>query len=287
PFVERLRLAVGRYRLADAKDTLRFAFGDEEVLVASPHHYRQALAAEVEGDLVHLLILADGRVFVLQDRVVQRALDARFEVTVPVDEAQDVGVILALNIHVPVERDLAFGQRARLVAAEDLHASEVLDGRKLLDENLFLGHPPRTSGQGDGDDHWHHLRRHSDRECDREEKRLQQRTLENDVDEQNEQDEQHDHPCDHRPEVAYAAAELGLRRPQRDPLGDSAESGVSPRANDDRRADPRLNGSAQEDAVARVGNAVLPLWKVSGCLLHGQRLSSEGRLAYVQVLRFQ
>ena len=52
-------------------------------------------------------------------------------------------------------------------------------------------------------------------------------------------------------------------------------------------ANPCLHSSAQEDAVAGVGNAVLPLGKILGCLLDGQRLSSEGRLTHVQVLCFQ
>ena len=163
----------------------------------------------------------DGRVLVLQDRVVQRALDARLKVTVQVDEAQDVVVVLPLDVHVPVEHDLAFGQGARLVAAEDLHAAEVLDGRKLLDEDLLPRHPPRALRQRDRDDHRHHLRRHPDCERDREEKRLQQRALENDVDQQDEQHQQHDHPRDHQPEVAYATAELGLRRPHRQAAGQS------------------------------------------------------------------
>ena len=53
----------------------------EEVLVAMPHHHRKALAVEVERDLVHLLVLDDGRALVLQDRVVQRTLDARLKVS--------------------------------------------------------------------------------------------------------------------------------------------------------------------------------------------------------------
>ncbi len=48
----------------------------------------------------------------------------------------------------------------------------------------------------------------------------------------------HDHPRDHQPEVADAAAELGLRRPRRQALGDRAEGGVASGADDDRGADP-------------------------------------------------
>ncbi len=252
-----------------------------------PHHHRKAFAGEVERDLVHLLVLRDGRVLVLQDRVVQGALDARFKVTVQVDEPQDVVVVLALDVHMPVQHDLAFGQCAGLVAAEDLHAAEVLNGRKLLDQDFLLSHPPGALGQRDGDDHRHHLRCHPYGQRDGEEERLQQRTVKQDVHQQDEQHEPHDHPCDHQPEVADATAELGLRRPHGQPLGNRAEGGVSACADDDRGANPCLNSSPQENAVAGVGNSVFPLWKIIRRLLDGQRLSRERGLAHVQILDVQ
>jgi hypothetical protein len=64
-----------------------------KVLAAAAHHHGKALAVEVEGDLVHLLILRNGGALVLQDGVVQRALDAGLKVTVQVDEPQDVVVV--------------------------------------------------------------------------------------------------------------------------------------------------------------------------------------------------
>src|ERR1039458_728494 len=100
-----------------------------------------------------------------------------------------------------------------------------------------------------------------------------------------EEHQQHDHSRDHHPEVAYAAAEFGLRRPRGQPLGDLAEGGVFACANDDCSAHSRLPGSLQENAVAGVANAMLPLWKISRRLVHGQRLPRERGLAYVQVDR--
>ena len=55
-------------------------------------------------------------------------------------------------------------------------------------------------------------------------------------------------------------------------------------ADDDRGADSRLNGGAQENAVARVGNAVLSLLADRRRLLDGKRLARERGLAHVQVL---
>ena len=176
-FVERLGSPVNDDGPADGKDAFRLALGDEEALVAAAHHHGKALAVEVEGDLVHLLILRNGRVLMLQDGVVQRALDAGLKVTVQIDKPKDVFVVLAVNVHVPVKHDLAFGQGSGLVAAKNLHAAEVLDRRKLLDQNLFPGHPARALRQRDGDDHRHHLRRHPDGQRDREQERFQQRTM--------------------------------------------------------------------------------------------------------------
>ena len=60
------------------------------------HHHGKALAVEVERNLVHLFVLADHRTLVLQDRVVQWALDAGLEEAVQVDEPQDAVIVLAL-----------------------------------------------------------------------------------------------------------------------------------------------------------------------------------------------
>jgi hypothetical protein len=194
---------------------------------------------------------------------------------------------LPWNVHVPVQHDLAFGERAGLIAAENLDAAEVLDGRQLLDQDLLLGHPARALRQRDGDDHGHHLRRHPHGKRDREQERFQQRAMQDDVHQQDEQHQQHDHARDHHPEVAYAAAEFGLRRPHGQPLGNLAEGGVLAGANDDRGADSRLHGGPQENAVAGVGDAVLPRWKISRRFVDGQGLSGERGLAHVQVLGIQ
>ena len=68
-----------------------------------------------------------------QDRRVQRAFDPRFKEAVEVDEPQNVFVVLAFDIHVPVENDLSFGKGAGLVTAENRHAAEVLDSGQLFD----------------------------------------------------------------------------------------------------------------------------------------------------------
>src|SRR5579871_1481354 len=165
-FIERLGNPVNDDSPADTKNALRLAFSNKEVLTTAVHHDRKALAVEVEGDLVYLPIFRDRGVLMLQDCVVQRALDARLKVTVQVDEAEDVLVVLTVYVHVAVKHNLALGQCSRLIAAKNLDAAEVLNCRKLFDQNLLPGHPARALRQGNRDDHWHHLRRHTDSQRD-------------------------------------------------------------------------------------------------------------------------
>lgn len=87
--------------------------------------------------------------------------------------------------------------------------------------------------------------------------------------------------------MADATAELGLRRPRGQPLGNLAEGGVSAGTNDDHGGSPSLNGSAQKNSAARVAYFVFPRWEISCCFVDRQRLASENRLAHVQVLCLQ
>src|ERR1035441_6637899 len=255
-FIERTGTPIDVDGLADGKDALSLALGDEEMLGTMPHHHGKALAVEVEGYLVHLLVLHDGRVLVLQDRSIQGALDAGFKVTVQIDHPQDVVVIFPLDVEVPVKHDLAFCECPRLITAENIYAAEVFDGRQLLDENLLPGHTLRALSQCDCDDHRHHLRRHPHGKRDRKEERIQQRTVEDDVYQQDEEHQEHRDPGDHHPEVPYAAGELGFRRLRGQALRNFTECSIPAGTNDDRGTNPGLNRGAQGNAVAGIGNLV-------------------------------
>ena len=111
--------------------------------------------------------------------------------------------------------------------------------------------------------------------------------MENDVHQQDEKNKQHGHPCEHHSEVAYAAAELGLRRPHCQTICNLTAGGVFSGADDDRGTNPCLNCGAQENAIAGVRNAVLLLRKVSHRLLYRQRFSGEHGLAHMEVLDVQ
>jgi len=75
--------------------------------------------------------------------------------------------------------------------------------------------------------------------------------------------------------------------PRSQTLRDHSKCGTSACADDDRRAKPCLNRSAQEYTVGRVGNTVHPLRQIARGLLDGQRLPGERRLAHLQVFHIQ
>src|SRR6185503_19017041 len=108
-----------------------------------------------------------------------------------------------------VDADLAHGQRSRLVAAENVHASEVLDRRELLDDHLLSRHPDRAPREGYRHHHGQELRGQPDRQRDREEKRLQDVPMQEGVDQEDEEYEEHDHLQDQEAESTRAALELG------------------------------------------------------------------------------
>jgi hypothetical protein len=111
--------------------------------------------------------------------------------------------------------------------------------------------------------------------------------MKHDVDQQDEEDEEDDDPRDHQTEVAYAAAELGLRWPRGQALGDRAESGISPRAHDDGTGHSGLHGGAQKDTVAPVADRVLPHREIIRGFRDGHGLAGERGLAHMQVLCLQ
>ena len=175
--------------------------------------HRHPPALEVEGDLV---APAGSRATAgcswLQDRLVHGAARARSGTTL-FSAASRITASSSSprDVHVAVDRDLAVGERARLVAAQDVHAAEVLDGGQLLDDDLLPRHAHRPAGQRHRDDHGQQLGREPDRQRHREEERLQQIAPEQRVDEEHEQHQEDDDLQDQEPEPARAALELGLR----------------------------------------------------------------------------
>jgi hypothetical protein len=127
-----------------------------------------------------------------QDRIVHRAPQTRLERAV--QRGQPDHSLVLSTAHVDVERqaDLTFRERPRLVAAEDVHAAEVLDGGEPLDDDLLPRHADGAGGERDGDDHGQELGRQPDRQRHREQERFQRIAAQERVDQEDEEHEEQD-----------------------------------------------------------------------------------------------
>ena len=97
-----------------------------------------------------------------------------------------------------------------------------MDGQ-TLDDDLRLGHALGAVGQVDADDRRQQLRSQPDRQRQGEEEGVEHRPVQVDVDGE---DDDHEHQRHLHQEVAeppHAVLELGLGRPEPEPLGDLAE----------------------------------------------------------------
>ena len=124
-------------------DHLGFALGVGD-------NYAQTTAREIEGHLVDLGIAVaqalaqhgigcDSRgrhVGTVDDGQVDKVLEAGLEEAVQKRMAQHARVLVAIGVEVALEYDAVFGEGAGLVAAQDVHGTQVLDRRQLLDDNL-------------------------------------------------------------------------------------------------------------------------------------------------------
>ena len=116
-------------------------------------NYAQATAREIEGNLVDLGIAVaqtlvqhrighDGRgrhIGTVDYGQVDKVFEAGLEEAIQKRMAQHARVLVAIGVEVALEHDAVFGEGAGLVAAQDVHRSEVLNRRQLLDDNLATG----------------------------------------------------------------------------------------------------------------------------------------------------
>ena len=143
------------------------------------------------------------------DRPVERIGEARLEVAVEERQRQGVGGlrrVVPVDADGPDEGQLALGQRARLVRAQDRDAAQVLDRRQPLDEHAVGGQRPRAAGEVEGHDRGQQLGGQPDGQRDGEQERIEQRPVERHVDREDRHDEDEGHPGDEQPERPHARA---------------------------------------------------------------------------------
>ena len=154
-----------------------------------------------------------------------------------------------------VERHRPGGERAGLVAAQDVDAAEVLDRREVLHDHLLARHPDRALRERDGRDHRQELGREPDRERHREEQRLERdRGPSAEVHDQDEQHQEEHRLQDQHAEASRAALELGLLRARGQARRRCRRRRCRrPVAKTTAVAGPAHDRGAEEDEVGRVG----------------------------------
>ena len=147
------------------------------------------------------------------------------------------------------QNDGAFGQRARLVGAKDIHAAEVLDRVQAADDDATLAHGPGTGGKGHADDRRQQLRRQADRERHGEQQGLDHRAVEKQIHRQHEQDDDDHHADEQIAELAHAAREVGLGRPRSQPCRDRPELGPAAGLDDENLRRAAADRGAEKDGI--------------------------------------
>ena len=152
--------AVGRafaHRDADREHLGEGALGDH--LVIGRARCRgddgQAAADEVVGDLVDLDVAGGreaGRGTRRHERGVERVLDPRLEAGVEEGEFAHAVRACPCAVERALQDDVAFGQRAGLVGAEDGHAAEVFDRVEAAHDHAAACHGAGAGREGDADD---------------------------------------------------------------------------------------------------------------------------------------
>ena len=285
--VERRRRAVELGRSTAGQHALRRALGDQQAPAALLHDDRQAAALEVERDLVDPCVLGDGGMLVAEDGLVHRALEPGLVDAVEGGEPDHDLVALPAQVDVPVHRDPPFRERARLIAQQDVHAAEVLDGGELLDDDLPPRHPHRAARQRHRDDHGQQLGGEPHREGHREEEGLEQIAPKQRIDEKGEEHEKGHDLEDQEAEAAGAALELGLGRAPHEDGSDAAELRRRPRPHDEGSAEAAHHRGSAEHGVDRAAEIRRAQALRPRVLLARQRFTRERRFVDEEILRRQ
>ena len=148
-----------------------------------------------------------------------------------------------------VQGHFAAGERAGLVAAQNIDAAEVLHRLEMLDDHFLSRHVHGALAQRDRRDHRQELGRQSNRERDGEKQRLEKVVMKDDAHQQNKEHQQNGRLHDQETKLSCASFELGFRRLGGKASGDVAEGGVLARGHDQGCSRAADYGSAQKDFV--------------------------------------
>ena len=147
---------------ATLEDVLDGTLTNEHVVSLVIDHHAHPLALKVERDLIYLpAATIDIKVGVGEHRSVKQVTQTGLVVAVHVGVAEDILTLPSGHIHVLLENDAILRERSRLVGAEDIDGTEVLDGIELLHDHLLARHREGPLRQVHGNHHRKHLGGHT------------------------------------------------------------------------------------------------------------------------------
>lgn len=204
--------------------------------------------------------------------------------------AQHARVLVAIGVEVALEHDAVFGEGAGLVAAQDVHRSEVLNRRQLLDDNLATGEVLGALRQTRGHDDGEHLRRDAHGHARGEQQRVDDVALGRGIDGKDGRRHNEHEAYEQHGDAGDAAVKRALLATPVEHLGDAAQVGVRAGGNDKRHGGAVLHGGAGKDDVLagreRQCGAVGTLDDSDGGgLLDGLALAGERGLDHKQIAR--
>src|SRR5678815_3556678 len=92
--------------------------------IRDSHKDRHAATFEIKRNFVELSPARDVDFRVLKYGVIERTLQPGFKVAVDVCQFQDARAVVSIRVDMALEPDVRFGQRAGLVGAQHIHASQ-------------------------------------------------------------------------------------------------------------------------------------------------------------------
>src|ERR1019366_6161087 len=239
------------------------------------HHHRHAPADEVERYLVYLVILLVRpsvlpHFLMFEDRFVEQVLQPGMVEAVEVAILQDLVTGITVHVEMLFEDDLALGERAGLVGAQDIHRAEVLDGVEAFHDDFLAGHGQGALGQVDGHDHGQHLGGQPDGYGHGKQEGFHPVVLAQPVDEEHRRNH-HGDEADHQPgELVDAQVEAGQLALPDDAGGQRAKVGPVPGVDDNGGRGAALHVGAQEADVGKFQRILNGGRRLGGFLLHRQ-----------------
>lgn len=269
---------------ADGADRIERTLGDEDGF-AVLNEDTEALANEIVGDFGE-----DGRVFgeTIGGGSSEGPIDwvsiAGLKQGVDLGEAQDLGRLFAIEVVGTVDANLAEGEGAGFVGAEDVHAPDAFDGGEALDDDLALGHFDGAAGKIDADDSREELGCESDREGKGKKEGVEDGPPKEGIDGKDSEGKEDGEVDQKEPESADAAFEIGLRAGVGQAFGNAADFGLRSDLDSEKPSGSAGDVATREEDILPLGDSVVGFGG-AGHLLDREGLAGEGGFIGEEVRR--